>query len=290
MGVVGESGCGKSVTSLSIVQLLHSNAKITNGEVIFNNRNLLDLNEKEMQKIRGNDISMIFQDPMTSLNPVLTIGKQISEVIKKHKKLKGEQLKKHVIHLLELVGISRASEVYYEYPHQLSGGMKQRVMIAIAIACTPSLLIADEPTTALDVTIQAQILELMKSLMKEVNMSILLITHDLGVVAEMCDRVVVMYAGQVVEMTDTRTLLREPKHPYTIGLIESSPNKSDGGKRLKSIPGQVPTPEQFGTGCRFTDRCSQSMEICINNAPPLLKVDGKTSCRCWLYDRKEEVV
>ncbi|MHC0035392.1 ABC transporter ATP-binding protein [Pseudoneobacillus sp. C159] len=290
LGIVGESGCGKSVTSLSILQLLGRKGRISAGQVLYKDINLLEKPERELRKIRGKEISMIFQDPMTSLNPVLTIGKQISEVIEKHEKIKGGVVKTKVVELLELVGIPRANEIYDEYPHRLSGGMKQRVMIAMAIACKPSILIADEPTTALDVTIQAQILDLLRSLKDEMSMSILLITHDLGVVAEMCDRVVVMYAGQVVEATDTRTLLRHPRHPYTVGLIQSTPHQSKGDKRLKSIDGQVPTPDQYGKGCRFADRCSRVMSICQLSIPPLVEVEGQTLCRCWLYDEKEGAI
>jgi peptide/nickel transport system ATP-binding protein len=290
LGLVGESGCGKSVTSLSILQLLDKNGKISSGEVYYKNSNLVAKTEKEMKKIRGKEISMIFQDPMNSLNPVLTIGKQIGEVIEKHDKLKGAIVKKKVVDLLKLVGIPRADEIYLEYPHRLSGGMKQRVMIAMAIACNPAMLIADEPTTALDVTIQAQILDLLRSLKDELDMSILLITHDLGVVAEMCDRVVVMYAGQVVESTDTRTLLRNPRHPYTVGLIQSTPHQSKGEKRLKSIVGQVPTPDEYSQGCRFANRCPKVLDICKNTVPPLIELDGQTSCRCWLFEKKGEVI
>lgn len=290
LGLVGESGCGKSVTSLSILQLLDKNGKISGGEVFYNNVNLVSKSEKEMRGIRGKEISMIFQDPMTSLNPVLIIGKQIGEVIEEHEKVSGTVVKKKVVELLKLVGIPRAEEIYYEYPHRLSGGMKQRVMIAMAIACNPAMLIADEPTTALDVTIQAQILDLLRSLKDELDMSILLITHDLGVVAEMCDRVVVMYAGQVVETTDTRTLLRKPRHPYTVGLIQSTPHQSKGERRLKSIIGQVPTPDQYLQGCRFADRCPKAMDICHSTIPPLFELDGQTFCRCWLYDDKKEEV
>lgn len=290
LGLVGESGCGKSVTSLSILQLLDKNGKISSGEVLYNHINLVDKTEKEMKKIRGKEISMIFQDPMTSLNPVLTIGIQIGEVIEKHEKARGSVLKQKVVELLKLVGIPRAEEIFHEYPHRLSGGMKQRVMIAMAIACNPAMLIADEPTTALDVTIQAQILDLLRSLKDDLDMSILLITHDLGVVAEMCDRVVVMYAGQVVETADTRTLLRTPHHPYTVGLIQSTPHQSKGQSRLKSIVGQVPTPDQYAPGCRFADRCPKAMDICQRSIPPLFELDGQTSCRCWLYEKKEEVI
>lgn len=290
LGLVGESGCGKSVTSLSILQLLDKNGKISSGEVYYKNSNLVAKTEKEMKKIRGKEISMIFQDPMNSLNPVLTIGKQIGEVIERHDRIKGAIVKKRVVDLLKLVGIPRADEVYLEYPHRLSGGMKQRVMIAMAIACNPAMLIADEPTTALDVTIQAQILDLLRSLKDELDMSILLITHDLGVVAEMCDRVVVMYAGQVVESTDTRTLLRNPRHPYTVGLIQSTPHQSKGEKRLQSIVGQVPTPDEYSQGCRFANRCPKVLDICKNTVPPLIELDGQTSCRCWLFEKKEEVI
>lgn len=290
IGLVGESGCGKSVTSLSILQLLDKRGIISSGEVFYHNINLVDKTEKEMKEIRGKEISMIFQDPMTSLNPVLTIGKQIGEVIEKHEKTKGPVVKQKVVELLKLVGIPRADKIFHEYPHRLSGGMKQRVMIAIAIACKPAMLIADEPTTALDVTIQAQILDLLRSLKNEMEMSILLITHDLGVVAEMCDRVVVMYAGQVVETTDTRTLLRNPRHPYTVGLIQSTPHQSKGEKRLNSIEGQVPTPDQYSMGCRFADRCPKVMDKCHSFVPPLLEIDGQTSCRCWLYENKEEAI
>jgi peptide/nickel transport system ATP-binding protein len=290
LGLVGESGCGKSVTSLSILQLLDKNGKISSGEVYYKNSNLVAKTEKEMKKIRGKEISMIFQDPMNSLNPVLTIGKQIGEVIEKHDRIKGAIVKKRVVDLLKLVGIPRADEIYLEYPHRLSGGMKQRVMIAMAIACNPAMLIADEPTTALDVTIQAQILDLLRSLKDELDMSILLITHDLGVVAEMCDRVVVMYAGQVVESTDTRTLLRNPRHPYTVGLIQSTPHQSKGEKRLQSIVGQVPTPDEYSQGCRFANRCPKVLDICKNTVPPLIELDGQSSCRCWLFEKKEEVI
>jgi peptide/nickel transport system ATP-binding protein len=286
MGIVGESGCGKSVTSLSILQLLGKTGRISDGKILYKDIDLVTTKEKEMKNIRGKEISMIFQDPMTSLNPVLTIGKQIGEVIEKHENVSGPALKMKVVDLLHQVGIPRAQEIYDEYPHRLSGGMKQRVMIAMAIACKPGLLIADEPTTALDVTIQAQILDLLRGLKDELNMSILLITHDLGVVAEMCDRVVVMYAGQVVETTDARTLLRNPRHPYTVGLIQSTPHQSKGAKRLKSISGSVPTPDQYPEGCRFADRCPNVMEKCTNAAPPLTELDNETFCRCWLYEKE----
>ncbi len=287
MGIVGESGCGKSVTSLSILGLLGKSGKVSNGKITYNGKNLLKLTEKEMRKMRGKEISMIFQDPMTSLNPVLTIGKQIEEMIRQHKRTKKSEIKKEVIQLLKLVEMPRPEEIYAEYPHRLSGGMKQRVMIAMALACKPSLLIADEPTTALDVTVQAQILDLLKSLKVELGMAILIITHDLGVVAEMCDRVIVMYAGQVVETGDTRQVLRKPKHPYTIGLIGATPKQGKGETRLKSIPGQVPTPDQFSRGCHFADRCSHVMDICHQKEPGVVEFENQTSSKCWLYNSKE---
>jgi peptide/nickel transport system ATP-binding protein len=286
LGIVGESGCGKSVTSLSIMRLLDKNGNIAEGEIKFNGTNLLDLNEREMRKIRGNQIAMIFQEPMTSLNPVLTVGKQISEVLDLHKKDNKSETKQKAIHLLQQVGIPRADEIYHDYPHRLSGGMRQRVMIAMAIACNPQLLIADEPTTALDVTIQLQILDLIKKVRSEVGMSIIMITHDLGVVAEICDRVMVMYAGQVVESADVRTLLRSPKHPYTAGLIQSTPQKSRGAHRLNTIPGNVPSPGEIPQGCRFADRCDKVMEICFEKNPELRQIDDQTHCRCWLYDEE----
>lgn len=283
LGIVGESGCGKSVTSLSIMGLLDKNGKITKGKINLNGTNLLDLNSKELRKIRGKQMSMIFQEPMTSLNPVLTVGKQIGEVFDMHSTLSNSEKKKNVIELLTLVGIPRAEEIYSEYPHRLSGGMRQRVMIAMAIACKPQLLIADEPTTALDATIQAQILDLIKKIRSEVGMSIIMITHDLGVVAEICDRVMVMYAGQVIESANVRTLLREPKHPYTVGLIKSTPQKSRGLERLFTISGNVPSPGEIAQGCRFAPRCEKVMPICLEKDPELMDTDEQSSCRCWLY-------
>jgi peptide/nickel transport system ATP-binding protein len=283
LGIVGESGCGKSVTSLSIMGLLDKNGKITKGKINLNGTNLLDLNSKELRKIRGKQMSMIFQEPMTSLNPVLTVGKQIGEVFDMHSTLSTSEKKKNVIELLTLAGIPRAEEIYSEYPHRLSGGMRQRVMIGMAIACKPQLLIADEPTTALDVTIQAQILDLIKKIRSEVGMSIIMITHDLGVIAEICDRVMVMYAGQVIESANVRTLLREPKHPYTVGLIQSTPQKSKGLERLFTISGNVPSPGEISQGCRFAPRCDKVMPICLEKDPELMDIDEQSSCRCWLY-------
>jgi peptide/nickel transport system ATP-binding protein len=282
LGIVGESGCGKSITSLSIMRLLGSNGE-SRGQVKLKGIDLLQLSEKEMRRIRGNQISMIFQEPMTSLNPVLTIERQIGEVLTLHQGVKRSEARDKVIELLQLVGIPRAEEIIQDYPHRLSGGMRQRVMIAMAIACNPELLIADEPTTALDVTIQAQILDLMKKLRKEIGMSMMLITHDLGVVAEMCDRVMVMYAGEVIETADVRTLLREPKHPYTVGLIQSTPQNSKGKNRLDTIPGTVPSPGEVTKGCRFASRCEQVMDVCMEQSPVLEQVNDRTQCRCWLY-------
>jgi peptide/nickel transport system ATP-binding protein len=281
LGVVGESGCGKSVTSLSIMRLLPPGGA-AEGMIRFNGRNLLELSEKEMQAIRGNEISMIFQEPMTSLNPLHTVGRQIEEAIILHWKVGKAQAKERAIAMLKAVGMPRAEEIYGEYPHQLSGGMRQRVMIAMAMACDPKLIIADEPTTALDVTIQAQILDLMRELKEKTGTSIMLITHDLGVVAEMCDRVIVMYAGQVVEETDVETLFEQPKHPYTIGLMNSIPDLEEEREYLQTIPGAVPLPHQMPKGCRFAPRCSQAMELCHEQPPELLDLDGH-KCRCWLY-------
>lgn len=287
LGIVGESGCGKSVASLSMMRLLGKNGKIE-GSVQLNGKEILKYSEKVMQKIRGKEMAMIFQEPMTSLNPILTIGKQMSEGLEKHEGMKRAQVKQKVIELLTQVGISRANEIYHEYPHRLSGGMRQRVMIAMAIACNPKLLIADEPTTALDVTIQAQILDLIQKVRVELGMSLIMITHDLGVVAETCDRVMVMYAGQVIESADVRTLLRNPKHPYTIGLINSTPHKAKGQKRLHSIAGSVPTPDEYPKGCRFAPRCDKVMPVCLEQNPQLMAVDQQTHCRCWLYQETGE--
>ncbi|WP_289140106.1 ABC transporter ATP-binding protein [uncultured Brevibacillus sp.] len=287
LGIVGESGCGKSVTSLSIMRLLGKNGKIA-GSIQLNGKEIVALSEKELQKIRGKEMAMIFQEPMTSLNPVLTIGKQMSEGLEKHEGMKSGEAKQKVIELLTQVGISRANEIYNEYPHRLSGGMRQRVMIAMAIACSPKLLIADEPTTALDVTIQAQILDLIQKVREEMSMSLIMITHDLGVVAETCDRVMVMYAGQVIEAADVRSLLRDPKHPYTVGLINSNPHKAKGQKRLNSIAGSVPSPDEYPKGCRFAPRCDKVMPVCLEQNPQLMAVDAQTQCRCWLYQENQD--
>ncbi|WJQ84422.1 ABC transporter ATP-binding protein [Brevibacillus brevis] len=280
LGIVGESGCGKSATSLSLMRLLDNNATLT-GSIRFNGKEVLALSEAEMRSLRGKEMAMIFQEPMHSLNPVLTIGRQISEVLHEHEGESKAVVKQRVLDLLTVVGISRAEEIYRDYPHRLSGGMRQRVMIAMAIACNPSLLIADEPTTALDVTIQAQILNLIKKIRRDIGMSVIMITHDLGVIAEVCDRVMVMYAGQAIETADVRSLLRNPKHPYTIGLLQSTPRQR--AKRLHSIKGSVPTPENKPNGCRFAPRCDRAMAICWEQNPVLRPVDPYSSCRCWLF-------
>ncbi|WP_280769355.1 ABC transporter ATP-binding protein [Salipaludibacillus daqingensis] len=288
LGVVGESGCGKSVTSLSIMGLIPSPpGRVANGTIEFEGKNLLDFKEKEMRKVRGNEISMIFQEPMTSLNPVFTIGKQINEVLLLHNEMNKSAARNRSIEMLKLVGIPRPEQIYHNYPYQLSGGMRQRVMIAIGLACQPKLLIADEPTTALDVTIQAQILNLMRDLKEKTDTSIMFITHDLGVVAEMCDRVVVMYSGQVVEETDVDTLFNDPKHPYTLGLLGSIPKATEKIDRLYSIRGQVPQAGTVERGCRFADRCDKVMPRCYTEDPPLLKMKEGHQCRCWLYAEEE---
>ncbi|MDR6124819.1 peptide/nickel transport system ATP-binding protein [Bacillus sp. SLBN-46] len=288
LGIVGESGSGKSVTSLATMGLIPSPpGKIENGEIIFEGRDLKNISEKEWRKIRGNQISMIFQEPMTSLNPLFTIGNQLMEAIKLHTNLTKVQIKQRCIELLKLVGIPRAEGILKEYPHQLSGGMRQRVMIAMAMACNPKVLIADEPTTALDVTIQAQILALMKDLNQKTNTSIILITHDLGVVAEICERVIVMYSGQIVEQGDVRTILKNPQHPYTIGLLKSVPDLRGKKERLYSIPGTVPTPGSIHKGCRFAARCSEVLSQCYEETPQLYKTekDGH-EVRCFLHTLK----
>lgn len=282
--VVGESGCGKSVTSLSIMRLISEPGKIVDGKILFNGRNLLDLNRDEMRSLRGNDIAMIFQEPMTSLNAVLTIGQQMIEPLMEHRALSKKEAYRQSIELIKKVGIPRAEEVIHAYPHELSGGMLQRVMIAIALSCEPKLLIADEPTTALDVTIQAQILDLLRQIKEEFNMSILLITHDLGIVAEIADHVVVMYAGKVIEQASALELFQNPKHPYTRGLLKSKPTIGQRKKRLYSIQGQVPNIMELGEGCYFSDRCEHCMDICKNKAPRFTIDSNGHQTACWLYE------
>lgn len=281
LGLVGESGCGKSVTSLALMRLLQSSAKIT-GHVKLNGKDMVSLPEAEMRKIRGDEMSMIFQEPMTSLNPVHKIGVQIIESLLLHGKVNPKQLKARAIELLKLVGISRPEQIVDDYPHQLSGGMRQRVMIAIAMACNPKLLIADEPTTALDVTIQAQILDLMRKLARENDMSILLITHDLGVVAEMCDYVAVMYAGEIVEQGTVRQIFKNPKHPYTIGLLNSIPHITGPKTRLTPIQGNVPSLRNMPEGCRFAPRCPHATDAC-KQQPNQIEIEPEHTAKCWLH-------
>jgi peptide/nickel transport system ATP-binding protein len=286
LGIVGESGCGKSVTSSSIMRLLGRKGRIRRGEILFEGTDLVTLSEKEIREIRGNKISMIFQEPMTSLNPVFTIGYQMLESITLHLKMNKQDARIHAIDMLKKVGIPRAEAIFDSYPHTLSGGMRQRVMIAMALSCRPKLLIADEPTTALDVTIQAQILDLIKKLSKAADMAVMLITHDLGVIAEMADRVIVMYAGQVVEEADVFTLFDHPKHPYTQGLMNSIPRiDAAEEERLISIPGTVPSLYQMVEGCRFHSRCALATERCQSEAPPLIAAAKDHAARCWLLEQ-----
>lgn len=282
LGVVGESGCGKSVTALSIMRLIpQPPGKIVGGKILFNGEDLVQKKESEMRRIRGNEISMIFQEPMTSLNPVFTVGDQIMEAIILHQKVSKQQARKKAEEMLRLVGIPSPDKRLDEYPHQLSGGMRQRVMIAMALSCNPSLLIADEPTTALDVTIQAQILDLMRSLKKEIGMSIMLITHDMGVIAEMADNVVVMYAGKVVEKAPVLAIFENPLHPYTQGLLGSIPKLHQVTERLEAIPGTVPNPTRMPAGCRFNPRCEYAKEICRQQEPPIEEYGAGHMAACW---------
>ncbi len=284
MGLVGESGCGKSVTALSIMRLIPSPpGKIVGGEILLRGRNLLELNREEMRKMRGNEISMVFQEPMTSLNPVFTIGNQIGEAIRLHQGLNRRETRKKVVEMLRLVKIADPEARISDYPHQLSGGMRQRVMIAMALSCNPSLLIADEPTTALDVTIQAQILELMKELQERLGMALLLITHDLGVVAEQAHDVAIMYAGKVVERALPKEIFSRPLHPYTVGLLNSVPGiRGEKKKRLNAIPGVVPSPLELPGGCRFRDRCPKAGGICAGAEPELVEKQKGHWVACYM--------
>lgn len=285
VGLVGESGCGKSVTSLSIMRLLtFTTGKVTKGEVLFEERDLLKLNENDMREIRGGKMSMIFQEPMSSLNPSMRIDKQMIEGICLHMDMSKAEARNRASDILKQVGIPDPDRVLKNYPHQLSGGMSQRVMIAMAMSCNPRLLIADEPTTALDVTIQAQILELMMKIQQEEDMSILLITHDLGVVAEMCTRVIVMYAGEIVEEAPVEILYKSPSHPYTQGLIASVPKLGSGVKVLPSIPGSVPDLSMLPVGCRFEPRCKYAQARCKDEKPDLYEAANGQKCRCWLME------
>ena len=290
LGIVGESGCGKSITAYSLIRLLPNNSILGEStQISFEGGNILAYNKNELAKILGERISMIFQEPMTSLNPIYTVGWQLGEAFTLHREMSEQEVKKESIGLLEKVRIPEPEKRLKEYPHQLSGGMRQRVMIAMALACSPKLLIADEPTTALDVTTQAQILELINGLKRDMDASIIMITHDLGVIAEMCDRVLVMYAGNIVESAEVFELFDNPRHPYTQGLLSSIPNveilKSEQ-KRLSTIKGFVPHPANFPKGCRFHPRCPQAFERCVNSNPQLLSIVGKPDhfSRCWLEE------
>jgi len=286
LGLVGESGCGKSVTALSIMRLVpHPPGKIVGGEIRFLGRDLLELTERQMRKVRGAMISMIFQEPMTSLNPAFRVGDQIAEAVRLHQDLSKREALNKSIEMLSLVGIPSPEIRVKDYPHQMSGGMRQRVMIAMALSCNPKLMIADEPTTALDVTIQAQILDLMNKLKAEIKTSILLITHDLGIIAENAQFVAVMYAGRVVEYAGTEALFEDPKHPYTMGLMSSIPNPEliKARKRLRVIPGSVPSLLSLPVGCKFSDRCPEAFDRCLKEEPSLMEIEHHHTVRCWLY-------
>ncbi len=287
LAIVGESGSGKSVTSLSVMGLLAEPGHVAGGSMEFEGKDLVHLSERDYRALRGNDMAMIFQEPMTSLNPVYRVGKQIVEAIRTHENVSKKEARERAIDMLRKVGIPSPEKRIDDYPHQMSGGMRQRVMIAMALSCNPTLLIADEPTTALDVTIQAQILDLLRRLRDDTGMAVLLITHDLGVVSETADRVVVMYCGQVVEEAEVRTLFDHPMHPYTLGLLKSIPRlEDDDSKRLYMIKGMVPNPLEMPPGCHFSDRCDSCMDICREKIPDLVDVGGH-KVRCFLYENAE---
>jgi oligopeptide/dipeptide ABC transporter ATP-binding protein len=292
LGIVGESGCGKSVMSLSIMRLISQPGKIMEGEILFEGKDLLKFPEVEMRAVRGNRISMIFQQPQTSLNPVFRVGDQIGEVLNIHQDFGKEAGRKRTVELLKQVGIPEPERRAEAFPHELSGGMAQRVMIAMALACVPDLLIADEPTTALDVTIQAQILDLMRNLISQLGSAVILITHDLGVIAEMADRVAVMYAGRIVEQTSVRTLFKEPLHPYTVGLIGSTPVLGRVREKLDVIPGNVPNLVNLPVGCRFAPRClarvNHGLTVCTEKEPDLVQIGEGHTIRCWLYEDSDQ--
>ncbi|MDR7857471.1 ABC transporter ATP-binding protein [Tissierella sp.] len=288
LGIVGESGSGKTVTSMSIIRLLRGTGKITDGEIIYKDENILDKSEKEMLKIRGNDIAMIFQDPMTSLNPVFTVGTQITDVIRRHQGLSKSEAKAKAIEILKIVGIPSPEERYNNYPHEFSGGMRQRAIIAMALSCEPDLLIADEPTTALDVTIQAQILELLMELKEKMDTSIILITHDLGVVANTCSKVMVMYGGLVMEEGTVDDIFYNPLHPYTKGLLQSLPKKDTKERqRLVPIKGNPPDLSNMPKGCPFAERCPYAMDICVDNQPEYYYEGKSHRAMCWLLDKSK---
>ncbi|SFA84750.1 oligopeptide transport system ATP-binding protein [Lentibacillus halodurans] len=282
--IVGESGCGKSITSLSIMGLLPSNGEITGGSIRLDDENLIGKSEEEMEQLRGNALSMIFQEPMTALNPVLTIGYQLREPLTIHKNMSKKEATKASIELLDKVGIPDSKEKLDQYPHELSGGMRQRVMIAMALACEPSLLVADEPTTALDVTIQAQILDLIHELQSDIGMGVIFVTHDMGVVADIADRVMVMYAGEVVEVADVESIFENPQHPYTKGLLESVPDVDDVSQELQVIKGSMPGLNDEISGCRFHLRCPFATEVCKHKEPPSFEVTPTHYSKCWLQE------
>ena len=287
LGIVGESGSGKSVTSLAVMGLLAESASAS-GEILLEGENLLNLSEKRMQQIRGSKISMIFQEPMTSLNPIQTCGRQIMEPMFLHTDISKKQAKEKAIELLRLCGIPDPEQRFKEYPHQMSGGMRQRIMIAMALACNPTMLIADEPTTALDVTIQAQILQLLKKIKRESSMSIIMITHDLGIVSDFCDRVLIFYTGQVVESAPVEALFKKPLHPYAEGLIRAIPKLDETTDRLDAIEGMVPDADKMPTGCHFHPRCPHVMEKCRQACPALVETEKGRMVRCFLYSDAEE--
>ncbi len=289
LGIVGESGSGKSVSSLAMLQLIpNPPGRVTGGEILYKGQDLVRLSEKEMQKLRGNEISMIFQEPMTSLNPIIQCGKQIAESLRLHRGMNKKEAMQEAVRMMKEVGIANPEIRVHEYPHQMSGGMRQRVMIAMALACRPQILIADEPTTALDVTIQAQILDLIRDLNRETGTAVLFITHDLGVVSELCDTVIVMYTGHIVEQAPVKDLFRDPKHPYTVGLLNAIPSITKDRKPLQTIEGMVPNPTERVEGCSFWPRCPHASERCRKQEPPVTGLGEDRLVRCWLYAGEEE--
>ncbi len=289
LGIVGESGSGKSVSSLGMMQLIpNPPGQITGGEILYKGQDLVKASEKEMQKIRGNEISMIFQEPMTSLNPIIKCGKQIAESLRLHRGMDKKTAMAEAVRMMQAVGIANPEARAHEYPHQMSGGMRQRVMIAMALACRPQILIADEPTTALDVTIQAQILDLIRDLNESMKTSVIFITHDLGVVSELCDTVIVMYTGHIVEKAPVRELFAEPKHPYTVGLLNAIPKITKERNPLETIEGMVPNPTERISGCSFSPRCPHATERCRQEKPPMTGLSEERAVRCWLYADERE--
>lgn len=286
VGIVGESGCGKSITAMSVINLIQKPGKIVEGEINLEGEDLISLSKRETQKVRGNKISYIFQEPMTSLNPVYTVGRQVREAILLHKKMSKREAKEKVIEIFKEVGIPEPEKRYYSYPHQLSGGLRQRVVIGMAMVCNPKLLIADEPTTALDVTIEAQILKLMKKLQKDNNTSIMMITHNLGIVSEICDYVYVMYAGKIVEKSDVVRFFEQPLHPYSEGLMKSIPTLSKNKNKLYSIRGMVPNLLNLPKGCKFCPRCDKATKRCVEEEPELYELKKGHYIRCFLYEKE----